>query len=150
MKLTTKGRYAVTAMLDLALHQGKNAITLNEIAQRQELSHSYLEQLFGHLRKKHLVESVRGPGGGYRLAKPADEITIAAIIQAINEPVDVTLCAGAENCRKGERCITHDLWNNLNMVIFDFLDKKTLGQLIASQQSKSNEYYIAMTNLKSD
>ena len=137
MKLTTKGRYAVTAMLDVALHEHNKPVALAEIALRQALSQSYLEQLFGRLRKKKLVMSVRGPGGGYRLAKPVAEITVADIILAINEPVDVTLCGGAENCKSGKRCITHSLWEGLNTVIFQFLNNATLKQLVDSQKEST-------------
>ncbi len=134
MKLTTKGRYAVTAMLDIAINQQDKPVTLADISLRQDLSQSYLEQLFSRLRKKELVISVRGPGGGYRLAKPMADISIAEIILAINEPVDVTLCGGAENCKSGKRCITHNLWEDLNTVIFQFLNNANLQQLVDSQK----------------
>ena len=99
MKLTTKGRYAVTAMLDLALHNTKGPINLADIARRQEISLAYLEQLFSKLRKNNLVESARGPGGGYRLKRPADEISVHDVINAVDEPVDATRCGGQENCQ---------------------------------------------------
>ena len=130
MKLTTKGRYAVTAMLDLALHDAKGPITLAEIARRQDISLAYLEQLFAKLRRNSLVESSRGPGGGYRLKRPADEISVADVIIAVNEPVDATRCGGQENCQGELRCLTHDLWEDLNNQISVFLNGVTLGELI--------------------
>ena len=125
MKLTTKGRYAVTAMLDLALHDAKGPITLAEIARRQDISLAYLEQLFAKLRRNSLVESSRGPGGGYRLKRPADEISVADVIIAVNEPVDATRCGGQENCQGELRCLTHDLWEDLNNQISVFLNGVT-------------------------
>lgn len=130
MRLTTKGRYAVTAMMDLAIHQSKRPVTLQDIATGQEISLSYLEQLFAKLRRNGLVKGTRGPGGGYRLAKPAEEISIAAIILAVDERVDITRCGGKEDCQDGERCLTHDLWTELSAKIFDFLDNITLGELV--------------------
>jgi len=109
MRLTTKGRYAVTAMLDLALHHGKDPISLAEISTRQDISLSYLEQLFSRLRKKGLVESARGPGGGYLLDRPAEEISVSVVIKAVDEAVTATRCGGTENCKGGERCLTHEL-----------------------------------------
>lgn len=143
MRLTTKGRYAVTAMLDLALHQHEGPVALSDIAMRQELSQSYLEQLFSKLRRGGLVDSVRGPSGGYLIAKGLEAISIAQIINAIDELVDTRQCGGAENCRKGTRCLTHDLWEELNHVIFKFLDKISLAQLIA----ENNEKPIQIFNL---
>ncbi len=130
MRLTTKGRYAVTAMLDLAIHERSGPVTLNEIAASQHISLSYLEQLFAALRKAGLVRGLRGPGGGYRLAKPATEISIARIIAAVDEKVDVTRCGGDENCQDGERCLTHTLWSQLSQQLYDFLDRITLGEVI--------------------
>ena len=130
MKLTTKGRYAVTAMLDLALHQGKGPITLSDIAQRQGISLSYLEQLFSRLRKEHLVSSVRGPGGGYSLARDAGEIFVAQVITAVDEKVDTTRCGGAHNCQNNQRCLTHDLWRDLSDRIYDYLDRISLQELM--------------------
>ena len=132
MKLTTKGRYAVTAMLDVALYQADSptgAVPLTDIANRQKLSQAYLEQLFGKLRRKGLVTSIRGPQGGYSLVKDAEQISIADIIFAIDEPIDTTRCAGAANCQKGERCMTHHLWAELNHVIFKFLSGVSLKSL---------------------
>ena len=129
MKLTTKGRYAVTAMLDLAMHQAQGPVSVSDIAKRQDLSQSYLEQLFGKLRKHELVNSIRGPGGGYELTKEPKAITVADIVGAINDSVDTTQCAGAENCRRGERCLTHNLWSSLNNVISNFLQSVTLADI---------------------
>lgn len=133
MRLTTKGRFAVTAMLDLALRQGGGPVTLAGISDRQKISLSYLEQLFGKLRRHGLVESVRGPGGGYYLARSLDEIAVADIIQAVDEPIDTTHCGGQENCKEDQRCMTHDLWTNLNTRIFDYLTGIKLSNLVASQ-----------------
>jgi len=131
VKLTTKGRYAVTAMLDLAVHQKKSeTVALADIAKRQGLSQSYLEQLLGTLRRKGLVNSIRGAQGGYALAKPLTDISVAEIILAIEEPLDTTKCAGASNCQKGERCMTHKLWSQLNNVIITFLDDVSLQKLV--------------------
>jgi Rrf2 family iron-sulfur cluster assembly transcriptional regulator len=130
VKLTTKGRYAVTAMLDLALHQGKGPITLSDIAQRQGISLSYLEQLFSRLRKAHLVSSVRGPGGGYSLARDAGEIFVAEVITAVDENVDTTRCGGAHNCQNNQRCLTHDLWRDLSDRIYDYLNRISLQELM--------------------
>jgi Rrf2 family iron-sulfur cluster assembly transcriptional regulator len=136
MRLTTKGRFAVTAMLDLALRQTNGPVTLAGISERQHISLSYLEQLFGKLRRRELVESVRGPGGGYCLARAASEITVAEIIQAVDEPIDATQCGGRENCRDESRCMTHDLWTSLNTTIHGFLSGVTLAGLIEQQQEK--------------
>lgn len=130
MRLTTKGRYAVTAMLDLAFHQGQGPITLADIAERQGISLSYLEQLFSRLRKKLLVASVRGPGGGYVLGKDADEIYIASVITAVDEKVDTTRCGGNHNCQDNERCLTHDLWHDLSDQIYDYLNRISLHDLM--------------------
>lgn len=130
MKLTTKGRYAVTAMLDLALHETQGPINLADIARRQEISLAYLEQLFSKLKKNGLVESVRGPGGGYRLKRPALDITVADVIDAVDEPVDTTRCGGQRNCQGDLRCLTHDLWSELNDRISAFLNGVTLGELV--------------------
>ena len=131
MKLSTKGRYAVTAMMDLALHEKDGPVTLADISQCQGISLSYLEQLFAKLRRGKLVNGVRGPGGGYRLAQPADRITVADIVAAVDENVDATRCHGRQNCQSGERCLTHDLWSDLSRQIYDFLDGITLAQLAA-------------------
>lgn len=130
MRLTTRGRYAVTAMLDLALHGDKGPISLADISQRQEISLSYLEQLFAKLRQKELVSSVRGPGGGYRLARISDEINVAEIIDAVNESIDATSCSGKGNCHSGDVCLTHHLWNDLSHQIHRFLSGITLDSLV--------------------
>lgn len=130
MKLTTKGRYAVTAMLDVALHGAEGPVNLSEISSRQAISLTYLEQLFNKLRRKGLVESVRGPGGGYRLACDVDELTVARIIYAVDETIDVTRCGGQQNCQKDERCLTHDLWMGLNQHVAKYLNGITLGDLM--------------------
>jgi len=136
MRLTTKGRFAVTAMIDLALHHGSGPVTLAEISGRQKISLSYLEQLFGKLRRHQLVESVRGPGGGYCLAKDMDKVTVTDIILAVDEPIDATQCGGKENCHDDGKCLTHDLWAALNERIFDYLGGVSLRQLADSQRAK--------------
>ena len=136
MRLTTKGRFAVTAMLDLALNSGKGPVTLAGISDRQKISLSYLEQLFGKLRRRKLVASVRGPGGGYNLAREARAVTIADIIRAVEEPLDSTQCAGRENCHENQRCMTHDLWEELNATVTGFLAGVTLAQLVERQHTK--------------
>lgn len=133
MKLTTKGRYAVTAMLDLALHAQDGPISLAEISTRQEISLSYLEQLFAKLRRKQLVSSTRGPGGGYRVARSLGDVAIAEIIEAVNESVDATQCRGKENCHSQGRCLTHDLWDGLSAQIEEFLSGVSLQDLIDRQ-----------------
>jgi Rrf2 family iron-sulfur cluster assembly transcriptional regulator len=130
MKLTTKGRYAVTAMLDLALRYDKGAVTLADIARRQGISLSYLEQLFAKLRRSGLVDSVRGPGGGYTLAMEPNKISVAEIIMAINENIDATRCGGEKNCHGDEACLTHQLWEDLSAQIREFLSGITLGDLV--------------------
>jgi Rrf2 family transcriptional regulator, iron-sulfur cluster assembly transcription factor len=145
MRLTTKGRFAVTAMMDLALQGGSGPVTLAEISGRQGISLSYLEQLFGKLRRHALVNSVRGPGGGYRLAKPTGEIAIADIILAVDEPIDATQCAGKENCQDDHKCLTHDLWANLNTHIFSYLRSVTLAELVRNHQAKGGISVIQVT-----
>jgi Rrf2 family iron-sulfur cluster assembly transcriptional regulator len=130
VKLTTKGRYAVTAMLDLAIQHGQRPINLAEISERQGISLSYLEQLFSKLRKKGLVSSARGPGGGYLLGHPATDISIADVIRAVDETVDATRCGGSKNCQGTERCITHDLWEKLSEEIENFLLGISLADLV--------------------
>lgn len=137
MRLTTKGRYAVTAMLDLALHADRGPISLSDISKRQEISLSYLEQLFSKLRQNELVNSVRGPGGGYRLSRGADQIFVAQIIDAVNESIDATNCAGAGNCQKGQVCLTHYLWCDLSEQIHQFLSGISLASLVERQEVKS-------------
>jgi Rrf2 family iron-sulfur cluster assembly transcriptional regulator len=130
MRLTTKGRYAVTAMLDLAIHHDGGPVTLADIARRQGISLSYLEQLFAQLRKRGLVQSSRGPGGGYRLGRPAGDIAVVDVIGAVDESVDATRCGGMENCQGEARCLTHDLWHDLSKQIHDFLGGIDLAQLV--------------------
>ena len=139
MKLTTKGRYAVTAMLDLSLHGEDNPVSLAEISERQNISLSYLEQLFSKLRKNELVQSMRGPGGGYRLGRTPGEVSISDIISAVDENVDILRCRGESNCDKGDRrCLTHDLWMDLSKQIQNFLsdislqDMKERGDVLAA------------------
>ena len=136
MKLTTKGRFAVTAMLDLALHAHDGPVTLAGISGRQKISLSYLEQLFGKLRRRELVESVRGPGGGYQLARDPSKLTVADIISAVEEPLDSTQCAGRENCLENQRCMTHDLWEQLNTTVYGFLAGVSLSQLVEKQRTR--------------
>lgn len=130
MKLTTKGRYAVTAMLDLALHSSQGPVKLAEISDRQGISLSYLEQLFTRLRKQGLVVSTRGPGGGYSLSRSSDEIPVSDVILAVDENVDTTRCGGMANCHNDQRCLTHELWMELSNQIRNFLDQITLGELM--------------------
>ena len=135
MRLTTKGRFAVTAMLDLALSEVDRPVTLAGISERQEISLSYLEQLFSRLRRNGLVKSVRGPGGGYRIAKALDDISVSDIITAVDEQIDATQCGGNENCHEERRCMTHDLWSSLNVRILDYLSGVSLAELVASQRN---------------
>ena len=130
MRLTTKGRFAVTAMIDLAGRQSDGPVTLAGIAERQKISLSYLEQLFGKLRRHGLVNSVRGPGGGYRLALDSNAITVADIIIAVDEPLDATQCGGKQNCHDEQRCMTHHLWSNLNKRMYAYLDSVSLSALV--------------------
>jgi Rrf2 family transcriptional regulator, iron-sulfur cluster assembly transcription factor len=138
MRLTTKGRFAVTAMIDLALREHTGPVALAAISARQQISLSYLEQLFGKLRRQQLVESTRGPGGGYSLGRKADEITVADIILAVDEPLDATGCAGKENCMGDDsgRCMTHDLWASLNSKMLEFLSSVSLRNLVNDQVNK--------------
>ena len=136
MRLTTKGRFAVTAMVDLALRQNRGPVTLAAISERQHISLSYLEQLFGKLRRASLVSSVRGPGGGYNLAQPPAGISVAAIVSAVDESMDATQCGGKENCHDDKRCMTHDLWATLNEKMHEYLSSVTLADLVAHQSGK--------------
>ena len=137
MKLTTRGRYAVTAMLDLAIHGQQRPISLADISSRQEISLSYLEQLFAKLRRGELVKSVRGPGGGYRLARERNDIFVAEIIDAVDESVDVTNCQGKGNCHQGEVCLTHYLWEDLSRQIHEFLSDISLADLVEKREARS-------------
>jgi Rrf2 family iron-sulfur cluster assembly transcriptional regulator len=137
MRLTTKGRFAVTAMVDLAMRHTRGPVTLAAISERQKISLSYLEQLFGKLRRRKLVNSVRGPGGGYNLALPAEKISVAEIIVAVDEPMDATQCSGKENCLgENKRCMTHDLWARLNEKIYEYLASVTLADLVEHHSGK--------------
>lgn len=152
MRLTTKGRYAVTAMLDLAFHSQTNPVTLTDIAARQTISLSYLEQLFARLRRANMVKGVRGPGGGYTLSRSAEEINIADIIAAVDEPLDATKCGGEGNCQNDKACLTHDLWMGLSEQIKDYLKGITLANLIDKHQiqetaKRQNEETIQFVEL---
>lgn len=140
MRLTTKGRFAVTAMLDLAMHEAQSVaenrpVTLAAISERQDISLSYLEQLFSKLRRQGLVKSVRGPGGGYYLAKSGNEISVSDIISAVDEQIDATQCGGNENCKDEGRCMTHDLWTALNTKILEYLSGVTIADMVSSQRN---------------
>lgn len=157
MKLTTKGRYAVTAMLDLALHTENGPTPLADISKRQEVSLSYLEQLFSKLRRQGLVESARGPGGGYRLARDASEIAVIHVLNAIDEEIDATRCGGSADCQHGEPCLTHDLWVDLSEQIYTFLSNISLGDLVqrqaigtvAERQGKATQpHYVPLSDIK--
>jgi Rrf2 family iron-sulfur cluster assembly transcriptional regulator len=137
MRLTTKGRYAVTAMLDLALHGTDRPVSLADISGRQDISLSYLEQLFAKLRRNNLVSSVRGPGGGYRLSRGSDETYVAQIIDAVNETVDATGCGGTADCQQGEVCLTHYLWCDLSDQIHNFLSEISLADLVERSEVQS-------------
>lgn len=145
MRLTTKGRFAVTAMLDLAMHSQDGAVSLMAISERQHISLSYLEQLFGKLRRAGLVESVRGPGGGYVLNQSASAINIADIIAAAEDTLDATQCGGTGSCQDGGPCLTHDLWTNLNKTIDAYLRGITLQCVLNRQQTGDNRI-IALTH----
>ncbi len=140
MRLTTTGRFAVTAMIDLALREAHGPVTLAGISQRQKISLSYLEQLFGKLRRFNIVESTRGPGGGYTLARPSTEVSVADIIVAVDEPLDATQCGGKGNCHSDEeshgRCMTHDLWSNLNAKMVEYLSSVSLRDLVQQQEGR--------------
>jgi len=150
MRLSTKGRYSVTAMLDLAIHDRAGPVTLADISQCQGISLSYLEQLFAKLRKSGLVKGVRGPGGGYRLSRPASEISIGDIIRAVDENIDATRCEGRGDCQNGDACLTHELWTELSHRLYQFLDGITLSQFVdrpgipelSMQRDKMNGRFI--------
>ena len=144
MKLTTRGRYAVTAMLDLAIHGGKDPITLADISTRQEISLSYLEQLFSKLRREDLVRSIRGPGGGYQLARAYDRIFVAQIIDAVDESIDATNCQGRGDCNHGEVCLTHHLWQDLSDRIRGFLSGISLEDLVNRGGYRKGSYMAGL------
>ncbi len=158
MRLTTKGRFAVTAMLDLALRQTRGPVSLAAISDRQNISLSYLEQLFGKLRRHQLVESTRGPGGGYTLARAMDKITVADVIYAVDEPLDATNCGGKQNCESGTngrrgQCMTHDLWETLNHKMVDYLDSVSLQDLVdkeVARQRQEQQASVVMQDMRSE
>ena len=150
MRLTTKGRFAVTARIDLALNSGDGPVTLAAISERQKISLSYLEQLFGRLRRYGLVESVRGPGGGYCLARPDADITIADVVRAVDEMLDATQCGGLQNCRQAQRCMTHELWSTLNDRIYEFLSSVTLADEVKKQRQINDTELPALRNVRSN
>ena len=143
MRLTTKGRFAVTAMIDLGLNGGERPVTLSAISERQNISLSYLEQLFAKLRRHGIVESVRGPGGGYCLARDAAQISVADVIIAVDEALDATQCGGRENCKSEHRCMTHDLWSTLNRKMLDYLASVNLAELVAKQHPQGSQQAVA-------
>ena len=143
MKLTTKSRYAVTAMLDIASHNTGRPISLPEISHRQNISLSYLEQLFSRLKKSGLVDSIKGPGGGYMLSKDANEIVISEVIQAVDEDLETTACNGKSNCHNNHQCISHNLWQDLGTEINNFLSDITLKQVIAKNNSDVKEIKLS-------
>ena len=147
MRLTTKGRFAVTAMIDLAMHAQNGAVKLNAISERQNISLSYLEQLFSKLRRAELVESIRGPGGGYILAADAADINIAQIIAAAEDTLDATQCKSKANCHHGAPCLTHDLWENLNKTIDSYLSGVTLQSIINNRQPESSDKIVSFTHI---
>tara|TARA_B100001173_G_C15873345_1_gene498269 strand:+ start:119 stop:556 length:438 start_codon:yes stop_codon:yes gene_type:complete len=143
MKLTTKSRYAVTAMLDIACHDQGIPISLPEIAERQSISLSYLEQLFSRLKKSGLVESIKGPGGGYKLSKNADDIVISEVIKAVDESVETTACNGKSNCHNNQQCLSHNLWEDLGTEINNFLSDITLKQVILKNHSNVKDIKLS-------
>ena len=143
MRLTAKGRYAVTAMLDLAVHEGNGPTSLADISERQGISLSYLEQLFAKLRRSELVKSVRGPGGGYQLSRTASSIFVAQIVDSVDELVDATRCAGKANCNHGETCLTHELWSDLSSQIHQFLSDIDLASIIAKREVRERAAIVA-------
>ena len=142
MRLTTKGRFAVTAMIDVAMHGLGSPVTLSAVSERQKISLSYLEQLFGKLRRHGLVESVRGPGGGYNLGRSPELVAVADIIVAVDEPIDATQCGGRENCHDDRRCMTHELWAGLNAHIFTYLRSVTLAELVRQQGPRNGDVAV--------
>ena len=148
MRLTTKGRFAVTAMIDLALRSGDGPVTLAGISDRQKISLSYLEQLFGKLRRFSIVDSVRGPGGGYCLARPANQITVADIVRAVDETLDATQCGGRENCKDEERCLTHTLWTTLNFKMYEYLESVTLADLLDRRFQRTEIRAVPLTDAR--
>jgi Rrf2 family transcriptional regulator, iron-sulfur cluster assembly transcription factor len=148
MKLTTKGRFAVTAMIDVALFNHEGPVTLAEVSERQKISLSYLEQLFGKLRRHGLVESVRGPGGGYNLAKAPSTISVSDVILAVDEPIDTTSCGGEKNCFEEQQCLTHHLWASLNAHIFTYLQGVSLQSLVDDAKAKKSPSIHVVKDLR--
>lgn len=146
MRLTTKGRFAVMAMADLALHSGLGPVTLSSISERQKISQSYLDQLFGKLRKRNIVVAVRGPGGGYCLARPSAQISVADIVVAVDESVDATRCGGKANCHDEKQCITHDLWMGLNEALYGYMSGVSLQQLVDGVSRSKSEVKTVIVN----
>lgn len=146
MRLTTKGRFAVMAMADLALHSGLGPVTLSSISERQKISQSYLDQLFGKLRKRNIVVAVRGPGGGYCLARPGAQISVADIVVAVDESVDATRCGGKANCHDEKQCITHDLWMGLNEALYGYMSGVSLQQLVDGVSRSKSEVKTVIVN----
>ena len=142
MRLTTKGRFAVTAMIDLALRQHDGPVALAGISDRQRISLSYLEQLFAKLRRHGLVDSVRGPGGGYCMARATDQVSVAQIISAVDEALDATQCGGRENCHEDQRCMTHELWASLNRKMHDYLNSVSVADLVAQQRQQAGSVMV--------
>jgi len=142
MKLTTKGRFAVTAMIDLALRQNGGPVTLAGISERQKISLSYLEQLFGKLRRHSLVNSVRGPGGGYCIARPLADVSVSDIVRAVDEPLDATMCGGKANCHDDQPCMTHQLWTSLTERMIEYLDSVSLAELVEQQRTSYGEKFM--------
>ena len=149
MRLTTKGRFAVTAMIDLALRGESGPVALASISERQKISLSYLEQLFGKLRRHKLVDSVRGPGGGYCIARPLNQLTVADIIRAVDEQLDATQCGGRENCHDEHRCMTHDLWSTLNRKMYEYLSSVTMADLVERQRGKQDGFNVVIEDKRS-
>ena len=149
MRLTTKGRFAVTALLDVALRSTEGPVNLAAVSDRQQISLSYLEQLFGKLRRSGLVDSVRGPGGGYCISRPLDQVAVADIIRAVDETLDATQCGGRENCHDEHRCMTHDLWATLNFKMYEYLSSVKLSELVDKQLKKSGSTVSNVSLLKS-
>ena len=140
MKLTSKGRYAVTAILDIAIYSNDGPVSLSDISERQHISLSYLEQLFAKLRRNNIVKSVRGPGGGYKLGYAPNEISIGMVIAAVNENIETTKCLGKGNCQNGTECLTHTLWEKLSLRIADFLNEITLAELVSQHKDKHGKH----------
>ena len=147
MRLTTKGRFAVTAMIDLALQQASGPVTLAGISQRQNISLSYLEQLFAKLRRQDLVDSTRGPGGGYQIVRSLTDVSVADVVLAVDEPLDATQCGGKENCTDEGPCMTHDLWANLNSKMLEFLESVSLADLVKQHHAKQTSHVPAVAVL---